>query len=406
MKFLYNFFFGILFLCSFNLRAQFNVKVLLGSQEQGSCTIYSKNGFIFKDPSTGKPFKTSNISPEINLDYRTDGVYLEGKKLFSKSLLFEPIDGYASYNDQHYDGSFLIQKSDDKYCLINSVPLEEYVLSVLKTESWPGWPVEVNKAFAIMTRSYVLHQIMLSHQKKLPYDVRNSNHHQTYTGVHSCAISKRAVDETKGLFLAYKNLPILAMFDICCGGVIPADIEGVVDFKKAPYLARDYACTYCKNAKPFRWIAEYSLADFIDMVQLEAPFIIKDIKDVKVLQTDSAGLIKKVAIKTMPQEINLTADQMYRLSNKIKSYVYKITKKGKKIIFKGKGFGHHIGLCQWGAREMVRVGFDYREILSFYYPDTDLMRFVEDSQRGVSIKGGLCQDIKGILSAVQLRSRA
>ena len=108
----------------------------------------------------------------------------------------------------------------------------------------------------------------------------------------------------------------------------------------------------------------------------------------------------------MPQEINLTADQMYRLSNKIKSYVYKITKKGKKIIFKGKGFGHHIGLCQWGAREMVRVGFDYREILSFYYPDTDLMRFVEDSQRGVSIKGGLCQDIKGILSAVQLRSRA
>lgn len=48
--------------------------------------------------------------------------------------------------------------------------------------------------------------------------------------------------------------------------------------------------------------------------------------------------------------------------------------KKKKIIFKGVGFGHHLGLCQWGAREMVRDGWDYKRVLQFYYPDTYLMK--------------------------------
>ena len=46
------------------------------------------------------------------------------------------------------------------------------------------------------------------------------------------------------------------------------------------------------------------------------------------------------------------------------------------MTIEGKGHGHHMGLCQWGAREMVRLGWEYEDILEFYYPDTQLMKLV------------------------------
>ena len=111
-------------------------------------------------------------------------------------------------------------------------------------------------------------------------------------------------------------------------------------------------------------------------------------------------------IKTPQGVITLTGEQVYRLSTKIKSFSFSITKKGKTITFKGKGFGHHFGLCQWGAREMVRRGFDFKEILDFYYPDTTLLRFSHGQVGKGSKKGSVCRDIKDILSAVPLRSLA
>ena len=59
---------------------------------------------------------------------------------------------------------------------------------------------------------------------------------------------------------------------------------------------------------------------------------------------------------------------MYSLLGSVKSYHFSIHKKGKNIQVKGRGYGHHAGLCQWGAREMVRDGWKHRKILKFYYP--------------------------------------
>ncbi len=393
-----------LFVFSFSLSAM-EVKVLLASFKDGECVLSAQKGFVLQDPVSRNGLQQEDGRKKFALECRQDGVYLDGKRLFKEKIIFKPYGDSCSYDGNKYWGYFLIKKVEDKYLLINVVPLEEYVLSVLKTESLPGWPLEINKVFAIITRTYCLHHIMLSYQKKLPYHIRNSNHHQTYQGIHNCSISKQAVDETKGLFVSYKGMPILAMFDCCCGGIIPADIEGSIDFKKAPYLGRTYACTYCKNAQPFHWSVSYSIDDFISLIQEEASFIVRGIKNIEVIDEDNAGLVKKILITTPTEELMLSADQIYRLSSKIRSYAYTIAKKGKKIVFKGKGFGHHIGLCQWGAREMVRRGFTYKQILSFYYPGTDLMRFVDGTER-YNKKGGICQDIKGILSEVQLRSLA
>ena len=66
--------------------------------------------------------------------------------------------------------------------------------------------------------------------------------------------------------------------------------------------------------------------------------------------------------------------QLYSALRNVKSFYFSMNKKIDKIVFRGKGYGHHIGLCQWGAREMVRQGWDYKSILQFYYPGTTYMQ--------------------------------
>lgn len=410
MKFLFNLrrTLGVVLLsCVVTTVQCLEVKVLLEPSVVGSVRISSSKELIVQDPVRGITIQSLANRTSFDIEVHEDGGYLGHKKIFNETLSFVAQDGATIlYNAKKYKGSLIIKKIKGVYAVINSVPLEDYVFSVLKTESWPGWPLEINRVLAIVTRTYCLYQMMKAHKAKQPYDIRNTNHHQTYHGVHACKISHQAVEDTRGVFISYERRPILAMFDCCCGGVIPAHIEGVIDFTKAPYLERTYACLYCRGAKLCNWTATYRLNDFIDLIQSECDSIVHGVKDVKIAQQDAAGLVKKMAIKTPQGLITLTGEQVYRLSNKIKSFSFSITKKGKMITFKGRGFGHHIGLCQWGAREMVRRGFDFKEIIDFYYPDTTLLCFSDQQTTKRSKKGAVCRDIKDILSAAPLRSLA
>lgn len=410
MKFIFKHIYWIFLVTTLPLSAVLQVKVLLATCDPGQeLTFSSKQGFTLQNPDNQRPLKLQAGREIFQCLCKEDGIYLDGKKLFKESMIFAPHNKIIAFDGETYHGLFLIKKVDNRYLVINIVPLEDYVLSVLKTESWPGWPLEMNKVMAIIVRTYCLHHVIRAHQKKAPYHLRNSIHHQTYRGIHSCAVSKKAVDDTKGIFIAHKNIPILAMFDCCCGGIVPAEIEGVIDFNKAPYLARPYACQYCQSTKMYQWSITYSLEEFMNLLQELMPFIVKNLKDVKTILYDKAGLVKKVMIKTKHGHFSLTGEQLYRLSPKIKSYACKVTtKRNKKIVITGRGFGHHMGLCQWGAREMVRAEYPFHEIINFYYPGTGLMCFIEEgsNKKRTNIKGILCQDIKGILSEAQLRSLA
>ena len=82
-------------------------------------------------------------------------------------------------------------------------------------------PLEVNKAFAIASRSYALVKYLEGAKSKKPYHIKNTNVHQTYNGFHTNPVLIQAVKETSGVILTYDKKPILAMFDCCCGDVIP-----------------------------------------------------------------------------------------------------------------------------------------------------------------------------------------
>jgi stage II sporulation protein D len=298
--------------------------------------------------------------------------YINGQKMNEKAIKIDAIEGHLGFDNKVYQGSF-ISLIDGRSCFfINQLELEDYVYSVLRSESWPGWPLEVNKVFAVASRTYVLAKIVEGGTKK-PYHIKNTNIHQTYKGFHESDTLKKAVEQTKGLIVTFNKKPIHAMFDSCCGGIIPADLSSM-DFKKAPYLARTVICDFCKPCKIYTWKCEFDCHEFEKLLQ-EKGFPVSGIKAIQA-KHDKAGAVQEVAIHGSQGVITLTGKQAYSLTTKIKSFCYSIQKKLKKIIFEGKGYGHHLGLCQWGVRNMIDQGWGYKDILKYSYPGTTCMKLV------------------------------
>jgi len=357
----------------------YNIRVLLSEQPSDVDSVSwcwelkSSAGFFLADSVTGSN-RMKSAQVQLRICAKEGFFYINDKKVQQKEFLLKAQDGHILFQDRAYGGSFflVIHEKFNRCYLINVVDLEEYVCSVLKSEGWPGWPLEMNKVLAVTSRTYALAMMQGARENKRIYDLKNTNVHQTYHGAHAQQILKKAVDATKGLFVGYQGNPIVAMFDICCGGVVPAHIEGF-DFGRAPYLARDYACTYCRDCSSYHWSFSLGKSDLIAHLQKDYPQL-TTLREFKITKKDKAGLVCEARAKGVRTTLALTGRKLYSLFKEIKSYCFGVQRKGSAIIFSGRGFGHHIGLCQWGARAMVRDGWDYRNILTYYYPGTKLMK--------------------------------
>ena len=84
--------------------------------------------------------------------------------------------------------------------------------------------------------------------------------------------------------------------------------------------------------------------------------------------------MQQVGVKQGKRTFMIHGKRVYSMFDKVKSHYFDVAFDNNTIIFNGKGIGHHLGLCQWGAREMVRLGFDYNLFLNFYYPGTNFMK--------------------------------
>ena len=359
-----------------NAKFNFTVRVLLseaGDETETVWQIISEAGFLVTADSFVQEKMTSQQTLTIRL--KKEILVLNNKKVNAKWMTFTPRRNSVLFiNGKTYPGSCAIVWYNDAWLLINLVDFEEYIYYVLRSESWPGWPIEVNKVFAIASRSYVVAKICESYKKKCPYHIKDNNHHQTYNlyGMDENINIRRATQETRGIILVYNNQPALTMFDACCGGVIPAEVDHV-DFKKAPYLARSYACDFCRMCKLYAWEHVYNLDEILDILQAKG-IPIRDCNWIKVQKADKTGIVEEVIFGNKKEKHILTGNQCYTSIAKIKSFCFSISKKGRMVYISGFGFGHHVGLCQWGAKSMVDQGWDYASILHYYYPGTCLKK--------------------------------
>jgi stage II sporulation protein D len=307
---------------------------------------------------------------QIKVSMKNGELSLNGKRCLKKRIVLQPKDGLIRLGDNSYKGFFWLVVKSDCVQLINSVLIEDYVFASLRSEVWPGWPLEVYKVCAVAIRTYLITKIREARGSSELYHIKNTSEHQTYYGNNFMkrddALIHKAVAATEGEFLTYRGCPIVAMYDSCCGGITPSKMEGI-DFDRYPYLKRTHACTYCKNCKTYRWKITRSVDKWSELFRKEFPSLVR-IRSVRVVHRDAAGLVRSVEISDGKHSFKITGSHLHGMGCGIKSCTFTIQKEGSNITFKGKGVGHQTGLCQRGACEMVRAGYDYRSVLLYYYP--------------------------------------
>ncbi|MEI6214395.1 MAG: SpoIID/LytB domain-containing protein [Desulfuromonadales bacterium] len=317
-----------------------------GSGEAVRCTL----------PVVVKPFK--------------DGLSVEGKT-YRRLSFSSPSAVYV--NGKPYRGLAELSRTDKGILVINQLPLEEYLVGLINCEISSAWPIEAVKAQAVIARTYALNR--KATRSKSLYHLESSVIDQVYDG---CLIedsrAQRAVSETAGEVLTYGDAVIQAFYHSSCGGRTEASehVWGAV----LPYL-KGVECQYCLSS-PLATAWEYkSSLGAIEERLRAAGHKISGVTDVRPGGLNPRGRLKQVVIVSPKGEITLAGDQFRKVIGygAVKSTRFIVKNVGSEVTFTGSGNGHGVGLCQWGAKHRALDGFEYGEILSYYYPGTILKQF-------------------------------
>jgi len=340
------------------------------------------------------------IIPEDNctISYKNNRWYVNGKEVKITALKIKiKGNGQIIHAKNQYKHFLFFLIREDYVFFIHLLPMEEYVFEVLTRETFVVWPFESHQLFSIAVRTYALNKIIEANAKKRPYALRNDIHNQTcIPEKHPAAFDqfKKAIKSTRGTVLVCNGKPILSMYHACCGGIIPGKCRGF-DFEKHPYLKRMSSCTYCKDCKRSEWGRDEEVENIMKKL-VENKTINEAGTDISIgrIKRSKSGAVQSVEFIITPlhygsakkrkkrygkKTITLTHKECKKLfalnPHQQSFFIESIKKENNRIFIEGKGQGHHMGLCQQGARKMVEAGKGIREILGFYYPRSILIKW-------------------------------
>jgi stage II sporulation protein D len=260
-------------------------------------------------------------------------------------------------------------RQQNKLVAVNLVNLEDYVKGILYHEASHYWPPEALKAQAIVSRSYALYQAKLNSQKD--FDLTNDTYSQVYGGSTSERYrTNKAVEETKGLILIYNSELLPAYYHATCAGRTE-DASQIWKINLAPLKGRP--CAFCRESPHFKWQAVLGLEE-LEKKLAAAGYNIGKVEGVSILGRDPSGRITELAIAGEKKETKIAAKDFRNIigPNIIRSTNFELELAADEAVFEGLGWGHGVGLCQWGAYFMAKQGSSFSEILQFYYPGAEI----------------------------------
>ena len=277
-----------------------------------------------------------------------------------------------SYNGIEYPGIFRVVLTNGYIYLINVLPIEQYLECVVPSEMPATWSIEALKAQAITSRTYALYSIKNS--KNILFDVYASYKSQVYKGLRNLhPKSTRAVIDTRGLVITHKDEIIPAFFHATSGGFI--EDSSLLLNKSLPYL-KPSVDNFSKFNYRSRWDTTISTREFSKIIFGSENITIKEIIIPYRLPSGSVKEVNIIGITKNGEEISntISVHKLRELIPSILSPKFSVELKDKVIKFSGYGWGHGVGLSQWGSKEMAEQGYNYREIIKFYFKDTDITR--------------------------------
>jgi stage II sporulation protein D len=326
-------------------------------QSEGPCTVVDQN--------KGNPLRTNGT------------IFLQADQLNS-SLWIKCDNGTAKIIREAglasilYRGEFEVKTAltpqGKKFLrVLLYLPFEEYLRGVIPAEMPAEWPLESLKAQAIAARSYALYQINEQRLLKADYDVDDTVLFQAFLGLNRIhANTDAAILATQSLALTYNSKPIQAFFSADSGGYTETS-ENVwkLKFPYCPSKPEIYNLDLVKND----WSYESPIEKIESELRSKNLFPLnKTLKDLQVSQRSVSGR----AIEMIATFTDGTSKKIWgpdaQMAIRLKSNFFTLFRTGEKIIFTGKGFGHGVGLNQWGAKALAESkNFNYRQILEFYF---------------------------------------
>ena len=310
--------------------------------------------------SDGRGQKLGELSPAQGSIVQANNNEIKFGDIPAAELWVKPQQGgYVWIDDRWYRGAVRVIPSGKKLLAINYVDLEQYLYSVLGAEMSPDFPAEALKAQAVAARTYALYRSQ-STSKKL-FDVDGTQSSQVYRGLSSEAnTTQAAVNATVGQVMTYRGKPILAAFHAASGGLT----ENVEDIwsSRIPYLRG--VPDYDLGTPGYEWSKTFSISELSQSLK------VNNIKTIAADRTTQFGSV--VSLKIVGDQDKTLAGKQLRSLLKLRSLRFTINPTPDGFVFNGRGYGHGLGMSQWGAYSMAQQGMNYSNILTHYYRGIDL----------------------------------
>ena len=327
--------------------------------------------------------RTSNLSETV-VRATQKGIQIGKRELHDTTFEIVPVGSPAIWiNDHQYRGKVRLHLADGKLTAVNELPLHRYLASVVDSEMPLAFPVEARKAQAIVSRTYALYQMARRHPR---FDLFATTRSQKYLGYQyrdakgrrlagESKQSRTIVHATAGQVCTRDGKLIPAYYSAVCGG---ETTPGGDVFRDASKLT-SVICTHCKEAGLYRWTAtlERQAASQLFKQHFEKKGTsFGNLSSISQVSSDdgTATIYFKVSDGQSSYQVSAVALRRDLFPRQLKSPRFDVRLTRNELQFRGRGSGHGVGFCQWGARGLAQTGKNAEKIVRYYYPNTAITR--------------------------------
>lgn len=271
-----------------------------------------------------------------------------------------------------YTSNSLVRVYREETGNIDKVPLEEYIYGVVSSEMPVSFEYEALKAQAVASRTYVMYQMQKNVNNK--YDVYDSINSQVYMSdtelkdkwkdkyIEYSNKIKKVVLDTIGQYLTYEGNVIEAFFFSTSVGYTENSED--VFSEQLPYL-RSVESKWDESSPIYNDEKEMSKNEFFNKLSISY----SDNLEITDVEKTNTGRIKKLRINGQ----EFTGKEV-RTKLELRSTFFEIINNDNNVVIKTRGYGHGVGMSQYGANGMALAGFTYDQILKYYYTDVEIQK--------------------------------
>lgn len=311
----------------------------------------------------------------LRLETIADTLHVGGMPVTQLPLKITPVGGEVGINGMSLQSHVEFRKKPNGLIqAITVLDMQDYLKGVVPAEASPKWDLEVLKAQAVAARTFALYR--KKSRAAEDFDVTADVNSQVWKNGGGSAVSDRAVDETDNLVMTYDGKLINAMFHACCGGETE-DMEAVFG-KPVDYLKPAEGKCPAGNPK-MQWERWFSPEEIQEMLEKKG-YSLGRIKDIRVAAQSGTRRAAKILVIHSKGHLVLKGNDFRKAMGweVVPSTLFTLKKVRDRYNFEGRGSGHGVGLCQWGAREMSLQGKTFEEILHHYYKDVKIEPYKPD----------------------------